>query len=61
MTQMMERTGKIWKAQQAISLILIVVGAYFLLRSESVAGGISCALGAAWFVVASIGAWWCHG
>lgn len=66
--QTVEQTGKRWKAQQllavllvCISVVVIIAGGASTSVGAEVAGSLMLAAGAIWFVVARIGAWWHHG
>lgn len=69
--QTIERTSKRWKAQQAISLIVMLMGvAVFLVSAKShpdqidfpkVGSVIAVVFGLIWFMFVGIAIWWNHG
>ncbi len=66
--QIMEQTGKGWKAIRALGWLLIVVGVVVLLRELAADDPRAVALGwwievagVACFVTSRAGAWWYHG
>lgn len=68
MTQTIEATGKIWKAAQAIGVLLVVVGAtWFFIAAGLESGGGAAAgaaiggIGLAGYLTGRVGAWWFHG